>query len=563
MADTDFDVIIIGSGATGGTAAKELCEAGLKTLMLERGRPLEHRADYYGEMLAPWERPFRGRRTPGKYEDEFGPYQHAVGDSNEQFWLSYKKDPYIFDENNPFYWYRAGAVGGKSLMWGRKCFRWSDLDFEANKKDGHGIDWPIRYKDIERWYSHVEAYTGISGEKLGLAHLPDGDFLPPMPLNAAEKFVKGEIESNFPGRYLTIGRTANLTENKPELGRTACQYRNQCHTGCSFGAYFSTQSTTLPLAEATGNLTLRPNTVVASLEYDPKTKRVIGVKAYDSENGSALFFRSRIVFLCASAIGSTQVLMNSRSEARPRGLGGNSNALGRYLMDHTWGTRIQGSVPQVYGRTNKGRRPTGIYIPRFRNVDRQEDVPFVRGYGYQGGGTVEGWANVAARTPGFGAAFKKNVQQPGKWTFTLYGFAECLPYADNTMSLNDSKPDRFGIPQVQFNCSFKENEFAIARDMVEQGENMLRTAKLTDVKSYIGAMTMGHGIHEMGTARMGEDPSQSVLNKWNQVHEAPNVFVTDGACMTSSSCVNPTITSMSLTARAAHHAAELAKEGAL
>lgn len=563
MADAEFDVIVIGSGATGGMAAKEFCEAGFKTLMLERGRQIEHRVDYSGEMLAPWERPFRGRRAQGKFEDEYGPYQGAVNERNQQFWLSYRKDPYIFDENNPFVWFRPGGVGGKSLMWGRQCYRWSDLDFEANKKDGHGIDWPIRYADIAPWYSHVERFMGISGERLGLPHLPDGEFQPPMPLNAAEKHVKAEIEANYPGRHVIAGRAANLTEEKLDEGRAKCQFRNQCYTGCSFGAYFSTQSSTLPAAVATGNLTLRPNMVVASLDYDPKAKRVTAVRAFDAEDGAAHLFRARIIFLCASTIASTQILMNSRSEALPRGLGGASGALGRYLMDHTWGTRIQGSAPQAYGKMEKGRRPNGVYIPRFRNVDRQEETPFTRGYAYQGGGMVEGWAQIAARTPGFGAAFKKNIQRPGRWTFTLYGFAECLPYKENRMELDHAHPDRFGIPQVRFDCSFKENEFAMARDMIEQGEAMLKTAKLTDVKSYIGPMTMGVGIHEMGSARMGADPSSSVLNKWNQVHEAPNVFVTDGACMTSSSCVNPTITYMALTARAAKHAAELAKESGI
>lgn len=563
MAEGDFDVIIIGSGATGGTAAKEFCEAGFKTLVLERGRQIEHRKDYTGEMLQPWERPYGGRRAQGKFETEYGPYQGAVNERNEHFWLSYKKNPYIFEEDNPFIWFRPGGVGGKTLMWGRKCFRWSDLDFEANKKDGYGIDWPIRYADIEPWYSHVEAFTGIMGEKLGLPHLPDGDFLPPMPLNAAEMHVKQAIESNYPGRYLTIGRTANLTEAKPEQGRAACQYRNQCSTGCSFGAYFSSNSSTLPLAQATGNLTLIPDTVVASLDYDPQTKRVTGVRTFDSETGAANVYRARIVFLCASAIASTQILMNSRSEALPNGLGGNGDALGHYLMDHTWGTRIQGTVPQAYGKMEKGRRPTGIYVPRFRNVNGQDTVPFVRGYGYQGGGMVEGWGSLAAQTPGFGADFKRNIQRPGKWTFTLYGFAECLPYKENRMMLDYSNPDRFGIPQVRFDAKFRDNEYAMARDMIEQGEAMLKTAQLTDVKSYVGAMTMGLGIHEMGTARMGRDPSDSVLNEWNQVHDAQNVFVTDGACMTSSSCVNPTITYMALTARAVNHAKELAQEGTL
>ena len=561
----NFDVIVVGSGASGGWAAKEFCEAGFKVLVIDRGEPTIHKESYTNEFIEPWDRPFGDQVLPGERKKEYGVNAPYVSNLNARFYAKEKDWPYDKDSKNPFMWARPGAVGGKSLVWGRQVYRWSDLDFEANKKDGHGIDWPIRYKDIAPWYSYVEKFIGVQGSYENLPQLPDSEFMPAMELNYAEKIVKKGIEDNFKGRNLIIGRTANITKAKPDQGRAACNYRNQCAGGCSFGAYYSSVSVTLPAAAKTGNLTIQANSVVSSLEYDPKTKRVTGVRIVNTKTKKKETIKSKVVFLNASTIGSTQILMNSTSEASPKGLGGSSGALGNYLMDHTWGTRIQGTVLDTNGKIEKGRRPTGIYVPRYRNINEKNDtdVDFLRGYNFQGGAKPEDWSQRALNIPGFGASLKEGINTPGgNWIFTLYGFAECLPYKENKMILS-SKDDPYGIPQVKFDAVFKENEFKLVKDMIKEGEKMLRTTGLANVKSTMGEMLPGLGIHEMGTARMGSDPSKSVVNKWNQVHEAKNVFVTDGACMTSSSCVNPTLTFMAITARAANYAIEKLKSGAL
>ena len=551
MSAYDFDAIVIGSGISGGWAAKELTEKGLKTLLLDRGPMVRHRLDYHNEGRAPFERPYRGEWPPELNADDYSiPWHDAYPFANND-----RLNPYIDNEEKPFEWIRSDMFGGRSIIWGRQCYRWSDLDFEANKKDGHGIDWPVRYNDIAPWYSHVEQFVGVSGERLGLPQLPDGEFLPPMDLNIAEKHFKKAVAERFDGRAVTIGRTANLTEAKPEQGRAPCMYRSQCQRGCSFGAPFSTQSSTLPAARATGNLTVRADAVVESLEYDGENSRVTGVRVIDARTRERTVIRSRIVFLCASCIASTQILLNSRSDAAPNGLGNNHDVLGRYLMDHTFGTGATGVIPGYTEYVEYGRRPTGMYVPRFRNVDGQDaDADFVRGYNYQ---TWSPYRKEPEDFSGFGADLKARMRIPGPWVLSLYAFCEVLPRRENRMMLDDSRPDRFGIPQVRFDIEWRENEANMLADSVKQAVVMLEAAGCTDIEPRTEAGPPGRCIHEMGTARMGADPRESVVNRWNQLHDAPNLFVTDGAAMTSTSCVNPSITYMAFTARAANHAVEL------
>lgn len=558
-----FDAIVIGSGVTGGWAAKELTENGLKVLMLDRGRMVEHGKDYVGEHRPPWDEPFRGKPLRELYASEY-PVQSTQWEFNEatrHFFNNDKDNPYLHDLKE-FAWYRAGAVGGKSLLWGRQVYRWSDLDFEANKKDGHGVDWPIRYKDIEPWYGHVERFIGVSGQAENLPQLPDSEFLPPMNMTVVEEAVKAGIEEHFPGRKLTIGRTATLTQ--PHNGRGACHYCGPCARGCSVGAFFSTQSSTLPAARKTGNLTLESNCIVAGIDYDAETRRATGVRVIDAVTKKPTTYRARLIFVCASTVGSTQILLNSRSETFPNGLANSSGVLGRYLMDHHFGTGAFGQVRGFDDKTTYGWRPNGIYIPRFRNLDGQDDdADFIRGYGYQGGSSRANWQSMASQTPGFGAEFKQALRKPGPWTMFIGGFGECLPYRDNRLELDDSKPDKYGIPQVRFHFTFGDNERKMREDMVNQATDMLNKAGVVDIKPFKLESVGGAAIHEVGTARMGRDPGSSVLNGWNQAHDVPNLYVTDGASFASSSCVNPSLTFMALTARAADHAVTQLRSGSL
>ena len=560
---TQFDAIVIGSGMTGGWAAKELTEQGLKVLMLDRGRMVEHVRDYKTEHRPPWQVPFRGKPLRDLYADEYfvQSQNYAFDENTRHFYNNDRDNPYIYDPEQ-FIWFRADVVGGKSLLWARQVYRWCDLDFEANKQDGHGIDWPIRYHDLAPWYSHVEEFIGVSGQAENLPQLPDSEFLPPMEMNVVEKHVKTKIERHFPGRNMTIGRAAVLT--RPHKGRGACHYCGPCERGCSVGAYFSTQSSTLPAARQTGNLTLKPDSVVAAIDYDPSTRRASGVRVIDTHTRVGTTYTAKLVFLCASTVGSTQVLLNSKSESFPNGLANSSGVLGHYLMDHTYATGAMGVFPGYEDKVTYGNRPNGIYIPRFRNLDGQdEEVDFLRGYGYQGGAGRLGWSSMADRIPGFGAEFKQALRTPGPWVMSLAGFGECLPYAHNRMELDARKTDRFGIPQVRFHFQFGENEDNMRRDIARQAEAMLKRAGARNTESWITQSIGGVAIHEMGTARMGEDPGQSVLNRWNQAHEVPNLFVTDGSCMTSNSCVNPSLTFMALTARATDHAVKQFREGAI
>ncbi|MCZ6657383.1 MAG: GMC family oxidoreductase [Gammaproteobacteria bacterium] len=558
--NTDFDAIVVGSGISGGWAAKELAEKGLKTLVLERGRPIEHGKDYLGEHMAPWEIPYGGLPLRDLYDEDYSIQQkcYAFGETTRQFWNNDRENPYVYDAEKPFAWIRANVVGGRSLMWARQCYRWSDLDFEANQKDGYGVDWPIRYDDIAPWYGYVERFVGISGEKLGLSHLPDGDFQPPMDLNVVERHVADKLQEAL-DRVMTIGRVAVLTE--PKDGRAVCHYCGPCHRGCSVGAYFSSLSSTLPAAEATGNYTLQANAVVESLEYDAADGRVAGVRVVDAETKERTFYTAKLVFLCASAIGSTQILMNSKTDTHPTGFANASDSLGRYLMDHTYAVGARGIIPGFEKYTTYGNRPNGFYIPRFRNLSDDEDLPFLRGYGYQGSASRMNWRTLGNVSPGYGAEYKEAILRPGPWSISFSGFGECLPNADNRMLLDDNKIDRFGIPQVKFDFAFGPNEAAIRADILEQAKIMLRAAGAVEISEYDGNAPGGLAIHEMGTARMGRDPHTSVLNGFNQAHAANNLFVTDGACMTSSSCVNPSITYMALTARAVDYAVTQLRDG--
>lgn len=553
-----YDAIVVGSGISGGWAAKELTEKGLKTILLERGRQVRHIEDYPTATKDPWEFPRNDRLTDEELKDY--PKQnrtgYAIRHSTKHWWVKDTEHPYT--EIQRFDWMRGYHVGGRSLMWGRQSYRLSEMDFEANAKDGFGVDWPIRYKDIAPWYDKVERFAGINGKNEGLPQLPDGQFLPPMDMNCVEKEIKKRIESSFNDRIMTIGRSANLT--RAHKGRASCQYRNMCMRGCPFGAYFSTQSSTLPAAMATGNLTLRPDSIVTEVLYDPETQKATGVRILDSETGNYTEFYANIVFLCASAIASTYILQNS-TEHFADGMGNASGELGRNLMDHHLGVGAYGTFEGFEDMYYYGRRPNGIYIPRFRNIN-EKHPDFIRGYGYQGGASRSGWKKNVAELS-IGAKLKDEVNEPGDWQFGIGGFGEWLPYHENKMYLTTDKLDKFGLPTVVFDAGAKDNEYAMRKDMMNQAGEMLEAAGLKNVRTYDDGPALGKGIHEMGTARMGHDPKTSVLNKWNQVHEVKNVFVTDGACMTSAACQNPSLTYMALTARAANHAVEELKKGNL
>ena len=557
MSSGEFDVIVVGSGASGSWAAMEFTKRGFKTLIIERGRRLVHQADYKDEGLGTHQLPFRGRMPRGLEERDY--FIQKPGAPNHAFWNNDRLNTYIYDDKKPFRWLRGSIQGGKGFLWGRQSYRYSEIDFAANKKDGNGGVWPIGYDDIAPWYSYVERHVGISGEKLGLKQLPDSEFQPPIALNIAEDHFKREVGEKF-GRVVTIGRTANLTEDKPEQGRYKCQYRSQCRRGCSFGANFTPQSTTFPIARATGLLTEVTDAAVADLEYDPATKRVTGVRVVDVNTFEKTTYKARVVFLCASTAGSTQILLNSISEAMPNGLGNTHDVLGRYLTDHVYGTGAIGELPLYKEYMEYGRRPTGMYIPRFRNIGEENDLDFVRGYNFQSWG---GGRSQPTDVSGFGADLKARMRVPGPWRVPLFGFAECLPHKDNRITVDRARPDRYGIPQIKFDMVWRKNELNMVKDLVDQAEQMLLSAGFVNVKRWEEPHAPGTAIHELGTARMGDDPTQSVVNKWNQLHVAPNTFVADGAAFPSGSCVNPTLSLLAFAARAADSAAEMMKEGTI
>ena len=554
-----YDAIVVGTGVSGGWAAKELTEKGLKTLVLERGRMVEHVKDYPTMNLDPWDMK-NGGVTPANILAKY-PKQSRWGFNEATRHFIHKDEDHDYDEVKPFDWIRGTQVGGRSLIWGRQTYRWSDLDFEANAKDGIAVDWPIRYKDIEPWYTYVEKHIGISGEALGLPQLPDSVFLPPMELNCVESRLKDGILKNYNDRTLTIGRVAHVTEGtKPGAGRSSCQFRNRCKRGCPYGAYFSSNSSTLPMAAATGNMTLRPHSIVYEVVYDKENKRATGVRIIDANTKETIEFKSKIVFLCASSMASTAILLQSKSDAFPNGMGNASGELGHNIMDHQLGAGASGKSDDFKDKYYKGRRPNGFYIPRFRNINaKSEKVDFIRGYGYQGGGSRNDWSSSIAELA-YGADLKKAILEPGDWRIGMGGFGEVLPYHENHMFLNYDKLDQYGLPTIVFDAEFKENERLMKKDWIIQAQEMLESAGFKDIKPRDSNAHIGKGIHEMGTARMGKDPKTSVLNKHNQVHDVPNVFVTDGACMTSSANQNPSLTYMALTARAANHAVEELKK---
>jgi len=549
-AENTYDAIVVGSGVSGGWAAKELCEKGLKTLVLERGRHVEHVTDYPTANTDPWDYEHRGRMTPEEVKKQEKQHRTGfVGKDSAHFYVDDSQHPY--DEDKRFDWIRGYQTGGRSLIWGRQCYRWSDIDFEANTKEQIGIDWPIRYKDIAPWYDYVESFVGVSGENLGLKQLPDAKLQKPMELNCLEQQVREAIKTKF-NRVMTIGRVANLTEALN--GRGPCQFRNRCSRGCPFGAYFSANAVTLPAADATGNLYLRPFSIVSEVIYDAATGKAKGVRIVDQETKETTEYFAKIIFLNASTVGSTAILLNSTSDRFPTGMGNESGELGHNMMDHHYFVGAVGTFDGLEDKYYSGRRPNGVYIARYRNIDAQTKTDkYLRGYGYQGSASRAGWGRGTSEQ-GYGGEFKDNLMKPGTWSMAINGFGECLPYHENRMYLHPDKKDQWGQPIVVFDADFKENEIKMREDMKTDAAEMLEAGGIKNVRTYDAIGGIGKGIHEMGTARMGKDPKTAVLNENNQVHGVPNVYVTDGACMTSSACQNPSITYMALTARAVDHA---------
>jgi len=550
MQDTSYDAIVVGSGISGGWAAKELTEKGLRVLLLERGRNVEHIKDYVNATKAPWEYLHRGGRTQSM--EELYPVlkrDYPLNEKNLDFWASDKDSPYT--EVKRFDWYRGYQVGGRSLMWGRHSYRWSDFDFEANTREGIATDWPIRYADLAPWYDRVERHAGISGSLEGLPQLPDGKFQPPMPLNCGEELVAGRLTKLFDGRRRIIpGRVANLTQDL--TGRSACKYRNACWLGCPYGAYFSTQSSTLPAAAKTGRLTLKPFSIASEVIYDREQRRATGVRVLDAITDQTTDYKARVIFLCASTLNSTWLLMRSATDLWPAGLGSSSGVLGHNLMDHHFRAGAEGRLEGLGDKYYNGRRPTGFFIPRYRNLfgDKRS---YLRGFGYQGSAGRRGWARGVAEL-GVGGGFKDSMSQPGEWEIGATAFGEMLPNHANHVTLDQAKKDKWGLPVLKIDCATGENERLMRKDMMTDMAEILEQSGVKKVEIFDNGYFPGMGIHEMGTARMGRDPKTSVLNAHNQVWDAPNVFVTDGSCMTSAANQNPSLTYMALTARAADYA---------
>ena len=561
-AQNTYDTIVVGTGISGGWAMKELTQKGLNVLALERGRLVEHVTDYPTTMLKPWETAHRGEMPPeDKTANPVVNRCYAYNENTQHFFVKDQDHPYIQDK--PFDWIRGYQVGGKSLLWARWTQRWGEHDFEANAREGIGVDWPIRYKDLAPWYSYVERFAGISGNKDSLPQVPDGEFLPPMEMNCLEKHVKGQLDAKYQGRHLIISRTANLSEAAPQqqaVGRGSCQYRNLCARGCPFGAAFSTNAATLPAARATGRLTLRPDSVVHSIIYDEQKKKATGVRVVDAKTKEMTEYFAKIIFVNASTVNTNLILQNSTSSRFPNGLGNDSGVLGHFVMAHNYRVSGSGSYEGFEDQYYFGRRPTGIYIPRYRNFGSDKQTTFLRGYSHAGGAGRASWGRGNGM-PGFGAELKNSLIKPGIWSFSINAMGEMLPYEDNRIWLDKTRKDQWGMPLVHINVEWKENEDAMSRDAVVQIQEMLEAVGLKNVSARDNHQNPGLDIHEMGGCRMGRDPKTSMLNGFNQMHAVKNVFVTDGASMVSTACQNPSITYMALTARAADYAVKELKKG--
>lgn len=547
-----YDAIIVGSGITGGWAAKELCEKGLKVLLLERGVNVDH-PNYDTATKNRWEFKHRLSLTQTEKQQNFVQSRHySYREDNKHFYINDQDNPYI--ETKRYDWIRGNIVGGRSLLWARACYRWSDLDFEANLRDGYGVDWPIRYKDLEPWYDYVESFIGVSGNRDGIPQLPDGQFLPPFEMNIVEKDFKQKVESAYSDRKVIIGRTANLT--KPIKGRGLCQARDLCHRGCPWGAYFSTNASTMPAAFATGNLTVRPHSLVSKVIYDEKKQKAIGVEIIDTESMKSEEFFAGIIFLNASTVATTSILLKSQSSRFPNGLGNDSDQVGRNLMDHHKGVTISASVDGFEDSYYYGRRPTGLFIPRFKNILSKEP-DYLRGYHFGLGA----FRSPEAGDTNIGVELKEALTKAGNWKIGMYAFGECLPYVDNRITLDPNKKDKWGQPLTVIDCEFKQNEKAMHADMIKTGRELFERAGYKQISVNAAISFPGNANHEMGTARMGRDPKTSVLNQFCQMHDVPNVYVTDGSCMASGACQNPSLTYMALTARACDYAVKVLKRG--
>ena len=553
--ETEFDAIVIGTGISGGWAAKELCEKGLKTLVLERGRMIKHIEDYTTMNDDPWD--YKNGDVITQEIKRVQPKQsrtdYVNSESTKHFFVNDLEHPY--KEEKPFNWIRGYHVGGRSLLWARHTYRLTDFDFNANLKEGIAIDWPIRYKDIAPWYDYVERYIGVSGKNENLPHFPNGIYLKPMELNCAEEVLQKKVNNSFDDRIVSNARIAHITEGtKPGLGRVSCQYRNRCRRGCPYGAYFSSNSSTLPAAELTGNMTLKPNSLVHEIIYDKNLRKATGVRVIDSNTKEVFDYKAKVIFLCASTVGSTSILMQSISERFPNGMGNDSGELGHNLMDHHFQVGADAIIEGIEEKYYIGRKPAGFYIPRFRNVGGDSNQKnYTRGYGYQGDASRGGVSKNALEL-GYGSDFKRSITKPGDWSIGMQAFGEILPYHENKMYLDQDDRDSWGLPKVVFDAEIKENELNMRKDMMQQAIEMFEAAGAKEIVPYDKKYIFGNGIHEMGTARMGDNPKNSVLNKHNQIHAVKNVYVTDGSCMTSSGNANPSLTYMALTARAVKHA---------